>query len=73
MALCDVHIIAFINLVEGVMIMSKVKNLLLEVEKATQKKKNESHLSVDSWADQLDVEEQTSLVNHQQQQEEDSR
>lgn len=55
------------------MIMSKVKNLLLEVEKATQKKKNESHLVVDSWADRLDVEEQTSLVNHQQQQEEDSR
>ena len=37
------------------------------------KEQNESHLSVDSWGDQLDVEEQTSLVNHQQQQEEDSR
>ncbi len=37
------------------------------------KEQNESHLVVDSWDDQLDVEEQTSLVEHQQQQEEDSR
>jgi hypothetical protein len=37
------------------------------------KEQNESHLSVGSWDDQLDVEEQTSLVEHQQQQEEDSR
>jgi hypothetical protein len=38
-----------------------------------EKEQNESHLSVGSWDDQLDVEEQTSLVEHQQQQEEDSR
>ena len=37
------------------------------------KEQNESHLTVDSYSDQLDIEEQTSLVEHQQQQEEDSR
>jgi len=52
----------------------KVKrlNLLQEIEKAVLKEQNKSHLSVD-FSDQLDVEEQTSLVEHQQQQEEDSR
>jgi len=38
-----------------------------------EKEQNESHLTVDSYTDQLDVEEQTSLVEYQQQQEEDSR
>jgi hypothetical protein len=54
--------------------MRKVKrlNLLQEIEKAVLKEQNKSHLSVD-FSDQLDVEEQTSLVEHQQQQEEDSR
>ena len=40
---------------------------------STIKEQNESHLTVDSYSDQLDVEEQTSMVEHQQEQEEDSR
>ena len=49
--------------------LSSNKEIMLDMIK----EQNESHLTVDSYTDQLDVEEQTSLVEHQQQQEEDSR